>query len=111
LEPPPVFIKLLVLTLFGKEIGIRKIFGARTKDSIFLLLWQFSIPVLVANVIAWPVAYYCLHHWLEGYTYRISLSPLYFIGAGVVALVIAWAHTDRTCRACGESKSGARATV
>ena len=43
-----------------KEIGLRKTFGARTRDIIFLLLWQFSIPVLVANLIAWPVAYYYL---------------------------------------------------
>ena len=65
-----------------KEIGIRKSFGARAKDIVLLLLWQFSIPVLVANLIAWPVAYYYLHNWLEGYAYRISLNPLYFVGAG-----------------------------
>ncbi|HEY2845508.1 MAG TPA: FtsX-like permease family protein, partial [Bryobacteraceae bacterium] len=73
-----------------KEIGLRKTFGARTRDIILLLLWQFSIPVLIANLIAWPVAYYYLRGWLDGYAYRISLNPLYFVGAGVVALVIAW---------------------
>jgi putative ABC transport system permease protein len=86
-----------------KEIGLRKTFGARTKDIILLLLWQFSIPVLVANLIAWPVAYYYLHHWLEGYAYRISLNPLYFAGAGLAALVIAWAtvivHAAHVARA------------
>jgi len=86
-----------------KEIGLRKTFGARTRDIIFMLLWQFSIPVLVANLIAWPVAYYYLHGWLEGYAYRISLSPLYFVGAGAVALVIAWAtvivHAAHVARA------------
>jgi len=86
-----------------KEIGLRKTFGARTTDIIFLLLWQFSIPVLIANLIAWPVAYYYLHYWLEGYAYRISLSPLYFVGAGAVALVIAWAtvivHAAHVARA------------
>jgi putative ABC transport system permease protein len=74
-----------------KEIGIRKIMGARTGDIIRLLLWQFSIPVLLANVIAWPVAWYYLHNWLQGFAYRITLSPLYFMSAGVMALVIAWA--------------------
>jgi putative ABC transport system permease protein len=74
-----------------KEVGVRKVFGARTGDIILLLLWQFSIPVLVSNLIAWPVAYYYLHGWLEGYAYRISLNPLYFVGTGIAALVIAWA--------------------
>ncbi len=74
-----------------KEIGIRKVFGAKTRDVVLLLLWQFSIPVLIANLIAWPVAWYYLHGWLEGFAYRISLNPLYFVAAGFVAVVIAWA--------------------
>jgi putative ABC transport system permease protein len=86
-----------------KEIGLRKVFGARTRDIVRLLLWQFSIPVLVANVIAWPVAYHYLHHWLESYAYRITLNPLYFLAAGVTALTIAWvtiiAHAIRIARA------------
>jgi putative ABC transport system permease protein len=86
-----------------REIGLRKVFGARTRDIVRLLLWQFSIPVLIANVIAWPVAYYYLHHWLESYAYRITLNPLYFLAAGVTALTIAWvtiiAHAIRIARA------------
>ena len=74
-----------------KEIGIRKVFGARIQDIVLLLLLQFSIPVVIANLIAWPFAWYYLHDWLEGYAYRISLGPTYFLEAGVVALVIAWA--------------------
>ena len=74
-----------------KEIGIRKVFGARIRDVVVLLLWQFSVPVLIANLIAWPAAWYYLHGWLEGFAYRITLSPLYFLGAGLVALLIAWA--------------------
>jgi len=74
-----------------KEIGLRKTFGARTRDIVLMLIWQFSMPVLLANVIAWPVVYYYLHQWLEGYAYRISLNPLYFVAAGAAALVIAWA--------------------
>jgi putative ABC transport system permease protein len=73
-----------------KEIGIRKTFGARTRDLILLLLWQFSIPVLIANAIAWPAAWYWLHGWLEGFAYHVPLSPLYFLGAGAIAMVIAW---------------------
>ena len=74
-----------------KEIGIRKVFGARTADVVWLLLWQFSIPVLIANAIAWPVAWYYLHGWLQSFAYHIALNPLYFLGAGVIALMIAWA--------------------
>jgi putative ABC transport system permease protein len=74
-----------------KEIGIRKVFGARHRDVVILLLWQFSIPVLVANLIAWPIAWYYLHGWLEGFAYRITLNPLYFAGVGVAALTVAWA--------------------
>ena len=73
-----------------KEIGIHKVFGARTRDIVRLLLWQFSIPVLLANLIAWPVAYFYLHHWLESFAYRITLYPLYFFTATAVALGIAW---------------------
>ncbi len=86
-----------------KEIGVRKIFGARTRDVAFLLLWQFSIPVLIANLIAWPTAWYYLHGWLEGFAYRITLNPLYFAAAGLAALLIAWvtvlSHTLRVARA------------
>jgi putative ABC transport system permease protein len=86
-----------------KEIGLRKVLGASTHDVVRLLLWQFSIPVLIANLIAWPLAWLYLHHWLEGFAYRISLNPLYFVGAGLVALLIAWAtvfaHAQRVARA------------
>ena len=87
----------------NREIGVRKVFGARTRDIVWLLLWQFSIPVLIANVVAWPIAWYYLQHWLEGYAYRIALSPFYFIAAGALALIIAWltviGHALRVARA------------
>jgi len=85
-----------------KEIGIRKVFGARVRDIVRLLVWQFSQPVLIANLIAWPIAWYYLRDWLNGFAYRIELSPLYFIAAGVAALLIAWvtvtAHATRVAR-------------
>jgi putative ABC transport system permease protein len=86
-----------------KEIGIRKVFGARDRDLVVLLLWQFSIPVLVANLIAWPIAWYYLHGWLKGFAYRITLNPLYFAGVGLAAMLIAWAtiltHALKVARA------------
>jgi putative ABC transport system permease protein len=86
-----------------KEIGIRKIFGARNRDVIVLLLWQFSIPVLIANLIAWPLAWYYLNGWLKDFAYRITLSPLPFAAIGLLALLIAWftilGHALRVARA------------
>ena len=68
-----------------------------------MLLRQFSLPVLIANAIAWPVAWYWLHDWLNGFAYRITLSPIYFAAAGVAALLIAWvtvfSHALRVARA------------
>lgn len=74
-----------------KEIGIRKVFGAHVFQIMWLLLTQFSAPVLLANLISWPLAWYYLTHWLQGFAYRINLSPLYFVEVGLAALLIAWA--------------------
>jgi putative ABC transport system permease protein len=86
-----------------KEICIRKVCGARTSDIVRLLLWHFSIPVLIANLIAWPAAWLYLRGWLDGYAYRIALSPVYFLAAGAIALFIAWTtvlpHALRVARA------------
>jgi putative ABC transport system permease protein len=76
--------------------------GARTGEILGLMLWRISSPVLMANLIAWPIAYFYLHRWLEGYAYRITLSPIYFLAAGAAALAIACAtvygHTLRLAR-------------
>jgi putative ABC transport system permease protein len=79
-----------------KEIGMRKALGASVLDIIRLLLWQFARPVLVANLIAWPVAFYVMQRWLETFEYHIDLTEpvlmiTVFLGAGLLALVIAWA--------------------
>jgi putative ABC transport system permease protein len=72
-----------------REIGLRKVMGASRWDILRFLGWQFARPVLLANLVAWPLAYFFMRHWLEGFAYHISLSPLVFIGASVLALVIA----------------------
>ena len=54
-----------------------------------LLVGQFLRPVLIANLVAWPLAYVAMRAWLAGFDDRVSLSPLYFVGATMLALVIA----------------------
>ena len=72
-----------------KEIGIRKVLGARSRDIIKLLAWQFSKPVIIANLIAWPVAWWLMRGWLNTFDARIDLGPGPFLIAGFVALAIA----------------------
>ena len=86
-----------------KEIGIRKVFGATVRDIVKLLAWQFSKPVIVANIIAWPVAWWVMRDWLNGFDTRIALGPTPFVLAGLIALAIAIGtiagHAVRVARA------------
>jgi len=75
----------------AQEIGIRKVLGARTRNIINLLLWQFSKPIMIANLIAWPVVWFVMQGWLQSFTDRIALSPIPFLGAGLLVLLIAGA--------------------
>jgi len=72
-----------------KEIGIRKILGASVEDVVLLLSKHFITPVLIANLIAWPLAWMALHRWIEGYAYRVAISWWVFALAGLAALLIA----------------------
>ncbi len=74
-----------------KEIGIRKILGASVKDVVFLLSKHFIGLVLMANLIAWPLAWLALHRWIQGYAYRVAISWWVFVLAGMAALLIALA--------------------
>jgi putative ABC transport system permease protein len=86
-----------------KEIGIRKVLGARTRDIVRLLVWQFSRPVIIANIIAWPVAWWLMRDWLNGFDQRIALTPVPFVIAAAIALGIAVAtvvgHAVKVARA------------
>jgi putative ABC transport system permease protein len=85
-----------------KEIGIRKVLGANTRDIVRLLVWQFSRPVLIANLIAWPIAWWAMRDWLNQFDVRMALTPVPFALAGGLALVIAIAtiaaHAWRVAR-------------
>jgi len=72
-----------------REIGIRKTLGATSADIVKLLVGQFLRPVLIANLIAWPLAFFALQAWLGGFADRIALSPVFFIGPSLLAITIA----------------------
>ncbi len=95
-------ISIACLGLFGvatfvverrtKELGIRKVMGAKVKDIVYLLVWQFSKPVFFANLIAWPLSAWLMLNWLQRFPYQINnllLIP-FCIVAGVVTLSIAF---------------------
>jgi hypothetical protein len=71
-----------------REIGIRKVLGASVSRVLVTLSGDFILLVGISCLIASPVAYYFLHQWLAGYYYRITISPLVFVVAAVVAIVI-----------------------
>lgn len=72
-----------------REIGIRKAMGAGRTEILRLLLWQFSKPILWANLAAWPITALLLRRWLQGFGDHIDLSPLTFVGAGALTVLIA----------------------
>lgn len=94
-------ILLACLGLFGlaaftttqraKEIGVRKVLGASVPDILTLISKDFLKLVALANIIAWPLAWYAMHRWLEDFAYRIPINPGIFILAGLAALVVAFA--------------------
>jgi putative ABC transport system permease protein len=72
-----------------KEIGIRRVLGASIPEITLLLCREFTKWVLLANILAWPLAYYVMTHWLQNFAYRISIGPGIFLVSGVLALIVA----------------------
>jgi putative ABC transport system permease protein len=75
-----------------REIGVRKVMGAEIRDIVNLLMWEFSRPVLAANLVAWPVAVWVMLTWLQQFPYQIERLVLVSccVLAGAIALSIAW---------------------
>ena len=72
-----------------KEIGIRKVLGASVAGIVLMLSKQFTKWVLLANCIAWPVAYYFMDRWLKNFPYRIDMGIWIFVLSGVLVLLVA----------------------
>jgi putative ABC transport system permease protein len=72
-----------------KEIGIRKVLGASVFSIVNLLSFNFIKLVMVALVLAFPLAWFAMNKWLEGFAYRINIGWEIFAAAGIMALLIA----------------------
>jgi putative ABC transport system permease protein len=72
-----------------KEIGVRKVVGASTGTIVRLLVFDFMRWVALANLLAWPLAWYAASKWLEGFAYRIEVTPAPLVLASLTALMVA----------------------
>ena len=72
-----------------KEIGIRKVLGASVFNIVFLFTKEFSKWVLIANIIAWPAAWFVMNKWVENFAYRTSIGWNLFLLSGIIAFIIA----------------------
>jgi putative ABC transport system permease protein len=72
-----------------KEIGVRVVLGAKVNSIVTLLSKDFLKLVLLASIIAFPVAWYAMTHWLQDFAYRVSIQWWVFVLSSIVALVVA----------------------
>jgi putative ABC transport system permease protein len=76
-----------------KEIGIRKTLGASVPNIIFLISKDVAKLIIIANIIAVPIAYYVFHRWLESFAYRTQISALVFLVSAVIVFFIGYSTT------------------
>jgi putative ABC transport system permease protein len=81
----------LISELRTKEIAVRKVLGASISGIAYMLSVEFLKLLLVANLIAWPLAWYAMNQWLENFSYRTNLEIWIFMAAGIFTVVIAFA--------------------
>jgi putative ABC transport system permease protein len=87
-----------------KEIGIRKVMGASVADIVFLLTREFNLLVVIANVIAWPAAYYLMSAWLTRFAFPVPVGPALFAAAAFAAFLIAWTTVASLARRAAMSR-------
>jgi putative ABC transport system permease protein len=73
-----------------KEIGVRKVLGASVQNITLLLSGNFLKLVLIANLIAWPIAWFSVHKWLQDFAYHINIQWWIFLVSGIVSILIAF---------------------
>ncbi|MBN3035379.1 MAG: ABC transporter permease [Bacteroidales bacterium] len=85
-----------------REISIRKVFGASTSVLAFIMTRDFLRWIIIANLLAWPIAWYAMKRWLENYVYHTDLSARFFIFGALASIIISLAtvimHALRTAR-------------
>jgi putative ABC transport system permease protein len=74
-----------------KEVGVRKVLGSSTGSIVLLLIGQFLKWVLIANLIAWPIAWYVMNAWLENFVYKININWWIFPLAGCIVILLSMA--------------------
>ena len=79
-----------VTTLRRKEIGVRKVLGASVASVVLLLSREFTKLVLIACLVAFPIAYLAMRSWLQSFAYAADIGWVTFVAAGAAALIIAW---------------------
>jgi putative ABC transport system permease protein len=82
-------ISSLIVAHRTKEIGIRKVLGAPAAKIITLLTREFVVPIIIANGVAWPLAYWIMRRWLQGFPFRTGPNLFVFFLAGILTLAIA----------------------
>ncbi len=88
----------------SKEIGIRKVMGGSVSDIVWLFTAEFAKLVLIASLVAWPVAYVLMRRWLEGFAYRIEISPVVFVASALLALIVAVLTVGATAARAGSAR-------
>jgi putative ABC transport system permease protein len=77
-------------------VGVRKILGAKARQIVGLFSWQFTKPLILANLVAWPLAWYFMREWLGNFAIRIELNVWPFVLAAALVFLVAWI-TVATC--------------